>query len=318
MLYGGITGGTKGSNYKIKNCINNGKIIGTWHIGGIVGRNLVNDNSLLNNVIVDNCTNNAEVVASSNIVGGIAGISDSNINGCKNTGTVTSQANPDDLTTQGTGGIVGISSGIVSKCTNTGDISSSGFYSGGIIGHANVGTVVSKSYNCNANIQAKRNSAGGIIGRGAGVTIENCYNYLSSNNYYIKAQGDNAGGIIGAVAIDTNNTITNCYSIGNNIISTSDVENTPNYYVGAIAGVIWGTANITNVYYENTNPLQATSTESTGINGTIIQKTTEDFKKSKTDTNSVTYIFNGNTGEQIWGQDDNINGGYPYLIENKP
>ncbi len=345
-------GGIAGSNFNtIKNCVNSGTVKGSSGegAGGIVGNGgsikeatikepiiesctntdkaIVEGNSYIGGICgytyaskIKNCTNEGTVTASTSMVGGIVGESKTDISSCKNKGEITSNGCPaNQATTQGTGGIAGRASSTISKCSNIGTISSNGFFTGGIVGFGEEGTNVEESYNYNAIIQAGKSGAGGIVGRGDGITIENCYNYLSSNEYYIHTQDENAGGIIGAFAGGTNNTIKNCYSIGNNIKSVSVSWNVPNYYAGAVIGVTYADeTNIANVYYENTNPLQALSPDSYKTNGTIQSKPLQDFKSQITNTNSVTYILNENQENKVWGQNDKINGGYPYLEENKP
>lgn len=52
----------------------------------------------------------------------------------------------------------------------------------------------------------------------------------------------------------------------------------------------------------------------------VKSKSLSDFLKSAEDTDSVTYLLNGNKSKDAWAQGlidgKLINGGYPYLVEN--
>ena len=345
------TGGITAVNYNIiKNCINKGKITGVEDgTGGIAGRdeklteNLESDLSTVNPVIencknssdaiiqgtmciggicgvqytskIDNCINEGTVIATSSIVGGIVGSSDANITNCKNIGTITSNGNPSDQnTTQGTGGIVGRASRSISFSANTGNVTSEGFFSGGIVGFGVSGITIQGCYNYNANIITKQNGAGGIIGKCKGGIISKCYNYFSSNDFCIKAES-RVGGIVGVTQQDYV-WIGRCYNIGNNIKSNGNAN-----YTGAIIGSINSNVESENVFYldSSTLPSGGTVDDGTYSDGSVA-KSDNDFKKSVEDNTSLTYILNYGIQDNViwWEQDANINGGYPYLKENRP
>lgn len=174
---GGIAGEAKGT---IKNCRNQGVIMGTSStngtIGGIVG--------WIENAAVIDCENSAAITGSTR-VGGIAGA-------CSVTGSITNAANTADVTAIGTGvgGICAHSLGStkISNCRNTGNLkeggspsSSSasslfGSYAGGIVGYAynnnyyvNNPTIVSNCYTT-GSIEANTTGAAttaniGLVGK---------------------------------------------------------------------------------------------------------------------------------------------------------
>lgn len=209
---GGIVGRNEGI---IQDCINNVNVTSFSRAGGIVGNNQ-------NKVI--NCTNNG-TIKSTSLAGGITGINRlGSIQNCKNVGIVSSEGIIDDMII-GTGGIVGKSTGgEIKYSSNVGKITSrASRFVGGIIGYAESGVSISECYNYNGIIEGEANGVGGIIGGSFGSTISNCYNYLSSSNYYIKSKKSNVGGIVGVNnELSTQKTIIqNCYSIGENITGTS-------------------------------------------------------------------------------------------------
>jgi len=77
---GGIAGNA--TNSSITNCYNNSNINGSFAGGGIV--------ALSNSTIITNCFNTGNIIASSNTLGGIAGIIENNseISSCGNTGNI--------------------------------------------------------------------------------------------------------------------------------------------------------------------------------------------------------------------------------------
>ena len=337
------TGGIAGINFNtIKNCINNGKVAGAEDgTGGIAGRgkhpteSLVSYSGTVNSVIencrnnssaiiqgtmsvggicgiqyttkIDNCTNNGEVIASSSIVGGIAGSSDVDITNCENTGTVTSNGNPSNQgETQGTGGIVGRTTANVGMSSNEGTITTKGYFVGGIVGVGGENTNVGQCYN-KGSIEAEQNAAGGIVGTGAGGGIWNSYNYLTGDKK-IKANY-NVAGIIANPGAEYPTTIENCYSIGENIIGNSNAAILASSYVSGNY--------INKCYYVNSSTLNGIGTEVTVslTTNNIIAKDLSDFKLEENNTNSVTYMLKTHS-PLLWAQDDNINDGLPYLVNN--
>ena len=295
----------------IENCTNNSSAIvqGTTYVGGICGTQYRGK--------IDNCTNIGKVVATSSIVGGMVGYSEADITNCKNTGTVTSQGNPGNQnTTQGTGGIAGRAVGNISFSSNTGNVTSEGYFSGGIVGLGVSGINIQGCYNYDANIITKQNGAGGIIGKCRGGIISKCYNYFSSDESCIKAEVDNVGGIIGTADQDYT-WIGRCYNIGNNIKSNGNANK-----AGLIIGYVVNSVECNYIYYLDSSTLPAVGIVEDGwsIDGPRVAKSNDDFKKSAEDNTSLTYLLNYEIQDNViwWEQDDNINGGYPYLKENRP
>ena len=285
----------------IKNCINskNAIIISTSRVGGICGWQT--------NVVIENCINEGTVIANDNIAGGIVGHSEANITNCKNKGSVSSKSNPSDQAeTQGTGGIAGRTTANVNCSFNEGAIASEGYFTGGIVGHGGVETVISKCYN-KGSIEIKQNAAGGIVGICA-KEISDCYNYLSEDKL-IKANY-NVGGIIGNSS-GVGMLIKNCYSIG-------DIKGNSN---AAILGA-WFTSGVqvNNCYYLSSSSLNGTGDNYDGTlaSNDITKKCVDDFNLNEDATNGVTYLLNENDTKEIWKQNNNINNGFPYLIENIP
>ena len=170
-------------------------------------------------------------------------------------------------------------------------------------------------YNHDANITAKQNAVGGIIGKCVGGNIAKSYNYFSSDDFCIKAEAQNAGGIVG-VAQQDYVWIGRCYNIGNNIKSIGDTN-----YVGAIIGEINGDVESSNVFYLDSSTLPSGGIVDGGTYANrAVAKSDNDFKKSAEDNTSLTYILNYGIQDNViwWEQDANINGGYPYLKENRP
>ena len=307
----GVSGISGNHLNTVRNCVNNGKITGLRKIGGIIGD--IGDNSLASNnwsslpsIVIDNCTNTGEITAIESIAGGIAGSSSVDITKCKNTGTVTSNGNPDDaLNTQGTGGIVGRTTANVGMSSNEGTITSKGYFGGGIVGLGGKNTNIGQCYN-KGSIEIEKNAVGGIVGCTAG-GIWNCYNYLSGDKK-IKATW-NAGGIMGNAGTEHTTTIENCYSIGENIIGNSNASILGAYY---LSGSI-----VNKCYYVSGSSLDGIGTERGGdlAKDNIIAKNLNDFKLDESNTNSVTYMLK-TYSPSLWAQDANINEGLPYLVNN--
>ncbi len=285
----------------VSNCTNIGTIKGTNDVGGIYGD--------VYRGTVDLCTNEGNITASTSIVGGIAGVNHVNITNCRNKGNVTSEGNPSSQgTTQGTGGIAGRSIANISCSSNEGTIKSEGYFVGGILGYGSENTTIDQCYN-KGSIEIKQNAAGGIVGSTV-KEVSNCYNYLGTSKT-IKATF-NVGGIVGNGGSKNAVTIKNCYSIGENIVGSSNASIVGAWYFDGLQ--------VDNCYYLDTSNLDGIGTERGGTLTTnnIYQKSLNDFELPSNDTKSVTYLLNKNNTTKIWEQNEDINGGYPYLIQNQP
>lgn len=125
---GGIAGQTENTAVRVKNCQNEGDVLGGDATGGIVGKN---------QAAVEDCTNAGRSVEGNSNVGGIVGSHDSRreITGCDSGADVTASAST-------AGGIAGSSRGTVSFCTMSGGYVSAGKASNGT---SNVGGLVGSS-----------------------------------------------------------------------------------------------------------------------------------------------------------------------------
>ncbi len=117
-------------------------------------------------------------------------------------------------------------------------------------------------------------NVGGIVGQGYGV-IENCYNMGN-----VKGTGSNIGGIVG-----NGSTITNCYSTGSVTGGTS---------VGGAVGKTSGT--VIACYYLSDGSM---------TDSYAVALTADQMKLQSS--------YEGFDFETVWGIDEGINNGFPYL-----
>ncbi len=202
---------------------------GKTNVAAIVGRiqefaENEKDTDLVRSLVVENCVNYADIVATSGngysagIFGGAnrTGQIDLVVSGCVNYGTVTY---PSDGGNAIIGGITGQLNGrniLVENCANYGDVSATTPLAGGIVAQAG----------------GSKNSAGD----GTAVKIVNCINYASVSSSRL------CGGITGRLY--GNATIENCVNVGKVSINT---EGKNAVQFGHLAGAITGT--ITNSIY---------------------------------------------------------------------
>lgn len=255
----------------IQNCYNTGKISSVSICGGIAGKN---DGKILD------CYNTGSIDANGNedlSAGGIAGSSGQgrdawiidclnkgtisgkgidyiNVGGiigkndlsllirCRNTGSVTAQAETAHYLNQGAnaGGIAGLSTGgIIRQCFNNAGITGKKCtYAGGITGTVNFinNTIIEDSYNTGnvSSTNGETGGAGGILG----CTVYNAFYGGFANNNFINCYNtgkivsgfDRTGGIVGAMLCNADTTgtyINDCYFLNNTAKG---------------AGLIWKTA----------------------------------------------------------------------------
>ena len=180
--YGNVVGGVVGAlliNTKVENCINQGKVTGKGErVGGIVG-------NASTETTIKECKNSGEIIGESINVGGIAGIAFGNIENSHNIGAIIGKGS--------VGGILG-QIGIDAKshilnCSNEGKIEATGIYNeyneiavGGIIGWTSLTGTSGKIENVyNKGEVISRDTTGrgigGIIGRNSNTfQLVNCYN----------------------------------------------------------------------------------------------------------------------------------------------
>ena len=257
--YAGLIGYANGAT--VKNVTVTGSVSGAQYVGGVVGYGA--------NTTVTGCTNEAEITATGNYAGGVAG-SAATVTNCDNNADVSGK--------QYVGGIVGDASGTVSGCNNTGDVTATSNYAGGIAGSANIiencsntgdvegvqyaAGVVGRIINANAAVKNSSNTGdvtgttnvGGIAGYSFAsyntVTIENCYNKGDVTATAATAT-TGAGGLVGFNYAYTNLTISNSYNAG----EVSNTGTTEGAAVGELVGAVNNSnatyvVTITNSYYE--------------------------------------------------------------------
>ena len=189
---GGLVG--RASNSTIEFCENLGVNIdyGKDYIGGIVGRNY--------NGYISNCTNQSEIKAEGNCVGGIVGYNEGIIANCTNNGKVTGKLTDSGNKQNSVGGIVGYSKKAKDEDTGNNEREE-------ITGCKNYGEIV-----CNYS-----EYVGGIVGKTDMSVSEN------ENHGKVKSEHDYVGGIAGTTKVE----ITDCKNSG---------EIIGNSYVGGIVG----------------------------------------------------------------------------------
>ena len=205
-----------------------------------------------------------------------------------------------------TGGIAGenMTSGIINKCSANVFVSDSSSVSnnseiGGIAGEnrgvisecfssGSIDTYVNGYANSYYNPQYYHSYSGGIVGRQNGGQTENCYSVLT-----VKARSGQygtayAGGIVGCLALG-GASVNNSYAFGA-VYATE--------YEGGICGLKDAGTNVTNSYYNK---------DTTGCSdtGKGIPKSTLGMKLKS--------IYTDWDFENVWGINDEINDGYPYL-----
>ncbi len=256
-LTGGYVGGLVASvmgKVEIKNSTNSGKISATQSAGGLVA--VIGNASNANQVVIENCTNEANVSSSGEIarVGGLVGdmvsfYSDStsvSIKNCKNTGSITGKKGC-------VGGLIGmlhadsvVIEGVSGETTNSGVIRSSGGTIGSIAGSIDATKITLTNLRNSASVVANGNYVGGLVGYMS--CEELIANNLTNSGTILSGNGVNkfVGGIFGLVGsgyeYDVN---TNDYKIFEsnlnkveltNIVNAGNVIARNSSYVGGIAG----------------------------------------------------------------------------------
>jgi The GLUG motif. len=279
---GGLAGYNSGT---IDNCYSKGTVKANdgGRIGGLVGYN--KSGTINNSYFV------GTVEGKRDNVGGLVGHNDAGtIKGSYSKGTVKGT----DASYSVTGGLVGFntSSGSIINSYSTSDVS--GYTNvGGLVGDNNVGSISGSFSMGNVEATGSGTRIGGLVGRNnTNSSISNSY---STGN--VKKTGtDNGtttagtGGFVGR----NNTTITNSYSIGDVLEAT-----TASTYLGAFVGSAGGSSAIQNSYYDKDANNKSATAGGTG-------KTTAEMKNSST--------FSAWDFSTIWGINNEINNGYPYLL----
>ncbi len=287
---GGVVGCSKTD---ISDCVNKGTNVSSTNdnVGGIVGAGKS----------VSKCINKADVTTTGCAAGGIAGSSDGNVIGCRNSGNVQGD--------ESIGGTVGVKNGgKIESSINSGDITGT-FFTGGISGWLkdsaavsgcsssgavggtqNVGGIVGGSANLSSSpINSCKNSGdvigtgeniGGVIGLSNG-TVTDC-----ENKGAVLGTGEKVGGVVGAALKE----ITSCINKGN---VTGD-----NKYTGGVAG--YAEKKIS--YCSNDGAVVGKIERTGGIAGTVEGGSVENCRNEGTVT-GVKYIggIAGSSGVNIIG-----------------
>lgn len=231
-------------NSKIENCTVKGSISGTQKTGGFVG--------LAESGTISNCSASSVVSKYGSTTGTDAGIDFGGFVGIvSKTVTLTKCSALADISinTNYVGGFAGsLNPGAgftatVSKCWSTGNVTSSSAQCGGFIGHiaANAdGTVIVEDCYETGDLIETNQRNGGFIGQinSGKVTVSRCYaSGTVSGSFAI-------GGLIGFM----NNTATvqNCAAWNSSV--TAGSIGTTNWSTGAVIGVAWPVATISNNY----------------------------------------------------------------------
>ena len=200
-------------NAEIKNLIVNGKVSGTTQIAGIISQDT-------GYTKVTSCRNKANIVSTSGCAGGITAMvsgPDSVYTSCSNNGTVS--ASSSKSTGYGTGGIIGhITSGCtLSECSNTGTVNAASSPVGGIAGEISSAQVTVTGCENSGKVMNQASAsdfadAGGILGTVTGdqvVTVSTC-----ENKGDITSSATSVGGIVGGSGISSRLNISLCSNSG--------------------------------------------------------------------------------------------------------
>ncbi len=219
---GGIVGSATGGAV-IENCTVSGAVSGSFFIGGIAGYNT--DDNIDDALYIKNCTNNAEITATTSGAGilGAAQKANGNYN-CKF---------------------------VISDCTNNGEVTTQK-YAGGIVGTSYMTQGQIQLLRCvnNGNITAETNTvamAGGMISR-----IDNLTSSLTTmitgcvNDGAVTSNAD-AGGMIGQCTVKSIGIrFTNCANTGD-ISGKSTAGGFIGYFTNGTAVIVHNSANRGNV-----------------------------------------------------------------------
>ena len=208
FYFGGLVGNATGCTFT--NCINEGNITSNaTYIGGISGYCGAMSGCINIGTII---VTTASASVKTQYCGGVAGyVSASSVSDCHNTGAI--RVTEKSSSTVYYGGVFGLSNANVEGCSNTGDITSTAsegtIYLGGIAGGHNVTTshTMRNCYNEGA-VTVTRGCVGGLLGFDKRMSIKNCY-------VYCPLQGTDVGGVV-AYGLDLFDSVNvfNCYYYG--------------------------------------------------------------------------------------------------------
>ncbi|ERP39286.1 MBG domain-containing protein [Chitinivibrio alkaliphilus] len=298
----------------------NGEISGDESVGGLAGE--------INSSLVENCSFSGSVTGDDEDIGGLVGYSSNSqvihsyttgavfstgevvgglIGGVNNNSEVEYSGSSVQVNSDGDriGGLIGSNSGEVFRSYSTGDVMGDGRRVGGFVGN-NSGTIRQSS--ATGGVSGDGERIGGFVGNHTG-TIEESYSTG-------EVSGDErVGGFVGRSSGDISSSYSRATVLGR-------------YSVGGFAGYS-ASSNIQNSY--STGPVSVSSRDSGGFVGQEFTSTVEgsfwDMETSGQDssaagtgktteelTNTETFTDAGWDFDSIWGRDEKMNDGYPYLL----
>lgn len=196
-------------------------ITGRDHVGGVVGYFYADGAE-----IMDNCRTTGSL-SGVNRVGGVVGENSyGTINNCSSSATITTSGDY-------TGGVVGrsiYSTSVLSECNSSASINASGDYAGGLVGEVINDGKVTNGYSSGS--VSGNFAVGGLVGV-LDFRSEISASFATGD---VTASDDHVGGLVGANR--TGSTIKNSYARGN-------VNGTGSNRVGGLAGLNYGTSSST-------------------------------------------------------------------------
>ncbi len=284
---GVITGANEGT---ISNCVVSGNIYGYVYLDANEGSNRKNTVGGItgnDSGVIKNCDSLIDIDEGSSIryVGGIAGKSSAEISNCKFYGVMNGLSGKD------IGGIVGYSTGGINKCGNLADININvGDRVGGVVGYSSDETVNLCYNKASSNVENGYSGGyycGGLIGDIWDTSVENCFSIGNVNGYCV-------GGLICRNNNSSSKYIKNCYCIGT-------VTGSNSMYKDAFAS--GDSTSYTNCFYNKTKESTVSSSVAYGLTDTEMKDVSAKAE------NYTFWDF-----KDIWGMNETINDGYPYLL----
>jgi hypothetical protein len=195
------------------------------------------------------------------------------------------------------GGIIGYNSGTIRWSQASGAVQAL-YYAGGLAGNAAGGTISQSFASGPVHVEAKGGGAGGLVGgmqpgtSGATTTLEQCY-----ATGKVSASLD--GGLVGVAA--EGGTISQCYAAGR----VADRKSSGGF-IGSIDNR-FPPPDFTAAYWNKTTSRQDHGTGSGDFDG-LTGLTGAQLKSA----------LPAGFDKKVWGQDPDINHGWPYLLANPP
>ncbi len=343
---GGIVGNCDfGNPVIVKNCKNYGNITSdSTYIGGIVGGawrgNTTNKNV---DVIISDCQNYGNIggtESSNNQIGGIVGQCRGTVKNCKNYAEIKGYGF--------IGGIVGVTNyynnagSLIENSKNYGNINGKDQRVGGICGQNSGGKILNCANKGNVTLDGENTyfGVGGIAGFGGSgyndTYIEKCYNEGTVTLELSNSRSTQVAGIVGNLGMAEGSSytgyVTDCYNKGKVVCNGNGSSFSPTgigawgrnvvvkncYNIGSLIssnpkdekGAIWALYNIScNIKFENNYWLNTC-----GGNCGISTGKSDIGAEAKTvsELKSLARVLGDS-----YAQDDKINDGFPYLIDNK-